>query len=97
MYTYNKQLGIGEVKEIANGMVTIFFEDADLTKKVPFGFVTIYNTEEDAEESANPIMSIEALEAELLADNQRHINRMNNQEEIRIMNELTSRNCASAL
>jgi hypothetical protein len=97
MYTYNKQLGIGEVKEIANGMVTIFFEDADLTKKVPFGFVTIYNTEEDAEESANAIISIEDLEAELKADNQRHINRMNNQEEIRIMNELTSRNCASAL
>lgn len=97
MYTYNTKLGIGNVISIENGMVEIFFEDAEATKKVPFGFVTIYATEEAAEEASEERLTAEEVEAILAADKQRHIDRMDNQEAIRLMNEESARNCAKAL
>jgi hypothetical protein len=97
MFTFNQKLGFGEVQEISNGFVTIYFEDADATKKVPVGFVTIYATEEEAEEASNTSMTAKEVEAILADEKARHINRINNQETIRLMNEQTSRNCAAAL
>lgn len=96
MYTFNTQLGIGQVQSIINGMANIYFEDADTTKNVPLGFVKIYATEEDAEESSIEPMTTQELEAILLADKQRHIDFMNNQEAIRLMNQQTSINCAKS-
>lgn len=97
MYTFNTKLGIGQVQSIENQIVTIYFEDEDTTKKVHFGFVTIYRTEEDAENASNQVISQEELEDILSADNARHENRMNNQEAIRLMNLETSMNCAKSL
>jgi hypothetical protein len=97
MFTFNQKLGFGEVQEISNGFVTIYFEDADATKKVPVGFATIYATVEDAENASKSVISPEEVEAILADEKMRHINRMNNQETIRLMNEQTSRNCAAAL
>jgi hypothetical protein len=97
MYTFNTQLGIGKVNSIENGMVVIYFEDADKTKNVPVDFVSIYSTEEEAEEASNEKMTIEEVEAMLLAEKNRHIDRMNNQEAIRLINLETSMNCAKSL
>jgi len=97
MYTFNKNYGIGEVKGIENGMITIYFEDADLTKKVPFGFVKIYANENDLENEINPILSNEQLEEIMLADKKRHEDRMANQSLIAYINEQTSINCAKSL
>lgn len=97
MYTFNKNYGIGEVKGIENGMINIYFEDADLTKKVPFGFVKIYANENDLENEINPILSNEQLEEIMLADKKRHEDRMANQSLIAYINEQTSNNCAKSL
>jgi hypothetical protein len=97
MYTFNNNYGIGQVKGIENGMVTIFFEDADLTKKVPLGFVKIYANENDLENEMNPILSNEELEEIMLADKKRHEDRMANQSLIAYINEQTSNNCAKSL
>lgn len=94
MYTFNTKSGIGQVQDITNGMVVIYFEDEDTTKVVPFGFVKIYATEEEAENASNESMTTEEIEAILLADKTRHANRVNNQEVIRLMNLETSMNCS---
>ena len=97
MYTFNKIYGIGQVKGIENEIITIYFEDADITKKVPVGFVKVYMSEDDLENQVNPIISNEELEQILLADKKRHEDRMDNQSLIAYMNEQTSRNCAKSI
>jgi pentose-5-phosphate-3-epimerase len=57
MFTINKQKGIGEIKEIANGMVTVYFEETDETKKLVEQYTTIYATREEAEIALNPEMT----------------------------------------
>ena len=97
MYTFNNNYGIGEIKGIENGMVTIYFEDADLTKKAPLALVKIYDTQDELEKAMNPILSDEELEEIMLADKKRHEDRMANQSLIAYINEQTSNNCAKSL
>jgi hypothetical protein len=97
MYTFNNNYGIGQVQGIENQMVTIYFEDSDITKKVPFGFVKIYANENDLENEINQILSNDQLEEILLADKKRHEDRMENQSLISYINEQTSYNCAKSI
>ena len=57
MFTINKKFGIGKVENIENGIVTVYFDETDETKKLVEKYVTIYNTEEEAEEALNPSLS----------------------------------------
>jgi hypothetical protein len=59
MYTINKKFGIGQVEEISNGMVTVYFADEDVTKELVQAYTTIYSTLEEAERALNPELTEE--------------------------------------
>lgn len=63
MFTINKNYGIGEVIEMTDTMVKVYFAEEDLTKSLLKSFTTIYNTIEEAELALNP----ELTEAEMNA------------------------------
>ena len=59
MYTINKTKGIGEVIEVANGNVTVYFPDTDETKKLLEAFTRIYTTYDEAYAALYPEMTAE--------------------------------------
>lgn len=77
MFTINKNYGIGEVIEMTDTMVKVYFADEDLTKSLLKSFTTIYRTIEEAELALNPELT-EDEKDEILA---------NIEEEKRIMSE----------
>ena len=50
-YTANKSLGIGQVTSVDEKYATVYFEDVDTEKKCLVKFITMYDTEEEAEMS----------------------------------------------
>ena len=63
MYVANKNKGIGEVIEMNEDTVTVYFEETDEEKKMAKAFVTLYNTIEEAEQSLEPVMTKEIADA----------------------------------
>jgi len=59
MFTINKNYGIGEVIEMTDTMVKVYFPDEDLEKSLMRSFTTLYNTREEAELALNPEMTVE--------------------------------------
>jgi len=50
-YTANRTHGVGQVTDIDEKHVTIYFEDTDTEKRCLVKFTTLYDTEEEAERS----------------------------------------------
>ena len=59
MFTINKNYGIGEVIEINDTMVKVYFAEEDLEKSLLKSFTTIYSTREEAELALNPKLTEE--------------------------------------
>lgn len=63
MFTISSKYGIGQVEKIENGMVTVYFEDEDVTKTLAQAFTKIYDTYEAADLALNPEMTQEDADA----------------------------------
>lgn len=57
MFTINKKYGIGEVIEVTDTLVKVYFADEDLEKSLLKSFTTIYTTIEEAQVALNPEMT----------------------------------------
>ena len=55
MYTISKTYGIGQVTEESDTKVTVYFADADVEKSMIKRFVTLYNSEAEAEAAIEEI------------------------------------------
>jgi hypothetical protein len=65
MYTINRNYGIGQIIEENETMITVYFEESDIEKKLLKEFTTTYATIQEAELALNP----ELTEADMIEIN----------------------------
>lgn len=62
-FTINRNFGIGQVMNIENGKVEVYFSEVDETKTLIEKFTKFYDTEMDAYLALNPEMTEEEAQA----------------------------------